>query len=152
MSDSDRIEKEVVIRAPRSRVWAAIADSKEFGTWFHCRFEGAFEVGRWVRAAITEPGAEWDGVPFVVYVERVEPEHHLSFRWHQHEVDPDGDFADEPTTLVTFDLEDAADGTLLRIAESGFDALPDGRAARERNAGGWEIQAQRISTHVEGEA
>jgi hypothetical protein len=58
--------------------------------------------------------------------------------------------ASDPTTLVSFDLEDAPEGTRLRIVESGFDALPPGVGvgARERNAEGWAIQAERISEHV----
>jgi uncharacterized protein YndB with AHSA1/START domain len=30
----DRIEKQVVLRAPLDRVWRAISDSQEFGQWF----------------------------------------------------------------------------------------------------------------------
>jgi len=148
MSETDRIEKEVLIQAPRASVWAAVGDSQQFGKWFRCRFEGPFVAGRWLRAVLTEP--EWDGIPFVVFVERVEPERHLSFRWHADDVDLAGDYTREPTTLVTFDLEDAAEGTLLRITESGFDALPGdlGPAGRERNAKGWAIQADRVTNHV----
>lgn len=148
MSSSDRIEKDVVLPAPRSRVWAAIGDSAEFGAWFNCRFEGPFEAGKELRATLQEPG--YEGFPFVVFVERVEPERHLSFRWHvNHDVDLDGDYADDPTTLVSFDLEDADGGTRLRIVESGFDAAGDaGAKARERNAQGWAIQAERVTTYV----
>jgi hypothetical protein len=55
----------------------------------------------------------------------------------------------EPTTLVTFELEDAEGGTRLRIVGSGFDALPlDWREdARESNDEGWTIQAERIAKH-----
>lgn len=148
MSSTDRIEKEVLLRAPRSRVWAAVGDAAEFGAWFRCRFEGPFEAGRELRGTITEP--EWDGTPFVIFVERVEPERHLSFRWHAADVDLEGDYSDAPTTLVSFDLEDAPGGTRLRIVESGFDALRGdvGSAARERNDGGWSIQADRIAEYV----
>ena len=31
------------------------------------------------------------------------------------------DYSKEPTTLVVFELADAADGTLLTVVESGFD-------------------------------
>ncbi len=33
-SGTDRIEKKVVLRAPRERVWRAICDAKQFGSWF----------------------------------------------------------------------------------------------------------------------
>lgn len=149
MSDTDRIEKDVVLQAPRSRVWAAIGDSAEFGTWFRCRFEDPFEEGKTVRGILEEPG--WEGTPFVIVIERIESGRHLSFRWNATGVDSETDDSGELTTLVTFDLEDAPEGTRLRIVESGFDALPDdvGPDARDRNAEGWTIQAKRIAEHVD---
>lgn len=149
MSSTDRIEKDVVLSAPRSRVWAAVGDSTEFGKWFKCRFDGPFEEGKTIRATLLEPG--WEGTPFLAFVERVEPGRHLSFRWHVHDVDLDADYSGEPTTLVSFDLEDHPEGTRLRIVESGFDAVPGdlGSEARERNAEGWTIQAKRIADHVD---
>jgi uncharacterized protein YndB with AHSA1/START domain len=148
MPSSDRIEKEVVISAPRSRVWNAIGDAREFGTWFNAELEGPFEPGKTLHGTITEPG--WEGTPMMLFVERVEPERHLSFRWHPYAVDPDADYATEPTTLVTFELEDAEGGTRLRIVESGFDAVPLDRReeARKSNDEGWTIQAERITKHV----
>lgn len=148
MPSTDRIEKEVLLHAPRPRVWAAIGDSEQFGAWFRCRFEGPFEAGKELHGTITEP--DWDGTPFVVFVERVEPERHLSFRWHAEDVDLEGDYADAATTLVSFDLEDAPGGTLLRIVESGFDALDPGVGPekRDRNDEGWSIQAERIAQYV----
>ena len=37
MSDTDRIEKRIVLRSPRSRVWRALTDPAEFGQWFGVR-------------------------------------------------------------------------------------------------------------------
>ena len=31
---TDRIEKQIVLKAPRARVWRAISDKTEFGAWF----------------------------------------------------------------------------------------------------------------------
>ena len=45
MSSTDRIEKRVTLKAPRTRVWKAISDSREFGEWFHASFEGPFVAG-----------------------------------------------------------------------------------------------------------
>ena len=55
---TDRIEKSVVLRASRSRVWRAISDAKEFGTWFRMSLDGAFVAGRTVQAKVTIPGYE----------------------------------------------------------------------------------------------
>ena len=44
--NTDRIEKKILLRAPRERVWRAISDAKEFGSWFGVVFEGHFAEGR----------------------------------------------------------------------------------------------------------
>ena len=48
--DRDRIEKTILLRAPLKRVWRALSDSTEFGSWFGMRFDGPFEPGRTMRA------------------------------------------------------------------------------------------------------
>ena len=50
---SDRIEKQVVLRAPLDRVWRAISDSGQFGQWFGVRIDGPFVAGASVTATIT---------------------------------------------------------------------------------------------------
>jgi len=147
-STTDRIEKQVVLKAPRARVWHALADAEEFGRWFGCRFEGGFSPGRRVKGTITDPPGyehlEWD-----VLVERMEPERLFSFRWHPG-ADPPG--PEVPRTLVTFTLEEVPEGTRLTLVESGFDALPAERRARafSDNEQGWQEQMGRIARHVEG--
>jgi hypothetical protein len=54
----DRIEKRLDLRAPRSRVWRAIANAEEFGAWFGVRIDGAFTPGTSVQGRITSPGYE----------------------------------------------------------------------------------------------
>jgi uncharacterized protein YndB with AHSA1/START domain len=54
----DRIEKTVLLRAPRSRVWRAIATSEQFGEWFGATLDRAFAEGQTVRGPITHPGYE----------------------------------------------------------------------------------------------
>jgi uncharacterized protein YndB with AHSA1/START domain len=55
---SDRIEKRIEIGAPVSRVWRAITDYREFGTWFRVAMEGPFVAGKEARGRITYPGKE----------------------------------------------------------------------------------------------
>ena len=73
-----------------------------------------------------------------------------SFRWHPYAVDPAVDYSAEPTTLVEFRLEEIPEGTLLRIAESGFDRIPAERRAEafRMNEDGWAGQARNIEQHV----
>ena len=145
---SDRIEKQIDIKAPIARVWRAIADYREFGTWFRVAMEGPFVAGKRARGRITYPGKE--NLVMTVTVQRIEPERLFSFTWHPYAIDPDTDYSAEPPTLVEFILEPVADGTRLTVVESGFDALPAHRRdlAFRMNEGGWAIQVQNVAQHV----
>jgi len=150
---TDAIHKQVLLRATRERVWRAISDSKEFGHWFGVKFEGPFPAGATVKGVITptkvdavvaESQKPHEGTAFEIEVETIEPEHKLSFRWH-----PYGCPSDAPT-LVTFTLEDADDGVLLIVTESGFDQIPIERRAKafEMNEGGWAAQMTLIEKYL----
>src|SRR5437667_9764959 len=52
---TDRIEKRVVLRAPRTRVWRALTNAAEVGTWFRVKLEGAFTEGNSVLARLSMP-------------------------------------------------------------------------------------------------
>ena len=146
---SDRIEKQIVLRAPRARVWRALADTGEFGPWFRVQFPpGTFAAGERVSGRILHPG--YEHMTMDVEVVEVSPERRLSYRWHPYAIDPNVDYTPEPTTLVTFTLEDAADGTLLTIVESGFDHIPAHRRdeAFRMNDSGWAGQLKNIERHV----
>jgi uncharacterized protein YndB with AHSA1/START domain len=150
MDSTDRIEKKIVLRAPRSRVWRALTDAQQFGTWFRVKLESGFEVGRKVVGKITYPG--YEHVTFEVTVERMDAERLFSFRWHPYAVDPTVDYSAEPTTLVEFQLAEAEGGTLLTVVESGFDRIPAGRRdeAFRMNEGGWTQQMENVRRHVAG--
>jgi uncharacterized protein YndB with AHSA1/START domain len=156
---ADRIEKSVLLRATKKRIWRAIADSAEFGKWFGVRFDSPFFPGAHVRGVIvpTTVDAEvakaqkpYEGTPFEITVERMEPEKLFSFRWHPYAVEKGADYSAEPTTLVMFELEDAPGGVMLTVSESGFDGIPLERRAKafEMNEGGWAKQVQLIERYV----
>jgi len=148
MSNTDRITKTITLRAPRSRVWKAIADAEEFGTWFRMKLEGPFVEGAPIHGRITYPG--YEHLSFDLFVEKIEPERYFAYRWHPYAVDPTVDYSSEPTTLVEFRLEDAGSETRLTVEESGFDQLPPGRKdeAFRMNSGGWDEQMLNIQAHV----
>jgi len=150
MTDSNRIEKKILLRAPKARVWRALTNAQEFGTWFRVNFEGPFEVGRSVKGRITYPGKEH--LLMEITVERMDSEDVFAYRWHPYAVDPAVDYSKEPTTLVEFHLEDAPGGTMLTISESGFDKVPANRRAEafRMNDAGWSAQVEAIRRHVEG--
>jgi uncharacterized protein YndB with AHSA1/START domain len=146
---TDRIERRILLKAPRARVWRALSDAEEFGRWFGVKLKGqTFGVGQRTQGYITYPG--YEHVMFDVQIERMEPERLLSWRWHPAAVERDVDYSKEPTTLVVFELADADGGTLLSIVESGFDNVPPQRRmeAFRMNSGGWDGQIKNIERHV----
>ncbi len=148
MTETDRIEKKVILRAPRSRVWRAIADAQEFGRWFGVKLEGTFVEGAQIGGKITYPG--YEHLTMEVEVVRIEPERYFAYRWHPYAVNPTVDYSSEPMTLVEFRLEEADGATLLTIVESGFDQIPLARRAEafRKNEGGWAEQTRNIERHV----
>jgi len=148
MTNTDRIEKKVILRAPRSRVWRAIATAEEFGAWFGVKLEGPFAEGATVRGKITHPG--YEHLTMEMLVERIEPERYFAYRWHPYAIDTAVDYTSEPTTLVEFRLDDADGGTVLTIVESGFDRIPLARRAEafRMNDQGWTEQLKSIERHV----
>lgn len=146
---TDRIERQILLKAPRSRVWRALADAEAFGDWFGVALKGQrFVAGQRTQGHITYPG--YEHIVFDVLVGRVEPERMLSFRWHPYPVDPAIDYSQETATLVVFELEEVDGGTLLRLVESGFDNVPPARRqeAFRMNSGGWDEQMKNIETYV----
>jgi uncharacterized protein YndB with AHSA1/START domain len=156
---TDRIEKKVLLRAPLKRVWSALSDSREFGSWFGAKFSGPFTPGAIVRGSIEPTTVDatvaatqkpYAGKPFEITIDRIEPERVFSFRWHPFAVEPGVDYSKEPTTLIVFELSAVPEGTMLTIVESGFDGIP--LARREKaftmNDQGWTMQATLIEKYV----
>jgi uncharacterized protein YndB with AHSA1/START domain len=144
----DRIEKQIEIQAPVSRVWRALTDYREFGEWFRVKLEGPFVPGHAAVGKITWPG--YEHVTWRAVIQSMEPEKLFSFTWHPYSVDPNTDYSKETPTLVEFRLAATATGTLLLLTESGFEKIPNNRRAEAflRNDGGWTQQMQNIATYV----
>jgi uncharacterized protein YndB with AHSA1/START domain len=146
--ETDRIEKKIVLRAPRSRVWRAIANAEEFSSWFAVKLEGAFAPGKSIQGRITVKG--YEHLTVEIAVDRIEPEHLLSYRWHPYAIDTSVDYSKEPMTLVEFRLAEVPGGTELTVVESGFDSIPLGRRAEafRMNGQGWADQLKNIERYV----
>jgi uncharacterized protein YndB with AHSA1/START domain len=157
--DADRIEKKILLHASLKRVWRALADSGEFGSWFGVRFEGPFAPGVAVRgvispttvdAAVGKAQEQYEGKPFEIVVEKMEAERLFSFRWHPFAVEANVDYSAEPMTLVEFMLEEVTEGVMLTVTESGFDQIPLARRAKAftANEGGWGMVVGLIAKYV----
>ena len=144
----DRIEKSILLRVPRARVWKALADAEAFGQWFGVKLNGSFAPGARLGGKVLHKG--YENCPFEITIERMEPERLLSWRWHPASIDPKVDYSAEPTTLVVFELKEVADGTLLTVVESGFEGIPLARRpeAYRGNEQGWAGQMKAIEKYV----
>jgi uncharacterized protein YndB with AHSA1/START domain len=145
---NDRIEQEIDLKAPVSRVWRALTDYREFGEWFLVKLEEPFVAGQVSGGQLTHPG--YEHLRMEVVVQKVEPERYFSYTWHPYAIDPVVDYSQETPTLVEFRLEKSAKGTLLKVTESGFDKVPSARRleAFRMNDNGWGQQLKNIESHV----
>jgi uncharacterized protein YndB with AHSA1/START domain len=151
-TSTDRIEKTVMLDAPRSRVWRALTDVQQFNTWFGVSLTSPFTPGAEVSGHLASP--KYAHITLHLWVETLEPERHFAFRWHPFAIEEGVDYAAEPTTLVTFTLEDEGRGTRLSIVESGFDAIPESRRAKAfaMNSNGWTSQTENIRKYLAANA
>lgn len=160
--DTDRIEKKILLRAPRKRVWRALSDSTDFGAWFGMKFDGPFKPGAKMRGVLvpTKVNAEigaaqknYEGMEFEFTIEQMELERVFAFRWHPHAIERGFDYSAEPTTLVVFTLADAPDGVMLTVTESGFEQIPLERRAKAftANQQGWSAALKLLEEYLAGE-
>jgi uncharacterized protein YndB with AHSA1/START domain len=148
-STTDRIERQIVLKATRARIWQALTNIEEFNSWFRVKIPGKkFVAGQKFSGQVTYPG--YEHIVFEVTIEKSEPERLLAWRWHPAAIDPKADYSSEPTTLVEFTLQDAVGGTLLTVVESGIDKIPVARRLEvfRGNSEGWDMQMQNIEKHV----
>jgi uncharacterized protein YndB with AHSA1/START domain len=145
----NRIEKQVEIAAPVSRVCQALTDSRQFGDWFLVKMDGPFVSGKPVAGQITHPG--YEHLRMEIVVKTITPETLFSFTWHPYAVDSKVDYSEEEPTLIEFRLRAVPRGTLLTVTESGFEKIPAERRAEAilRNDGGWAQQMKNVQAYVD---
>ena len=145
-ASTDQIQKTMVLRAPRSRVWRALTDPAQFNEWFGVQLTDPFLPGARVQGPFTSPG--YDHLTMDITIAQVEPERLFSWRWH-----PGGDThidPAEPTTLVVFELEEVPEGTRLTVTETGFDRVPAARRSKayRENDEGWSGQFESLQKYL----
>ncbi|MGH2681470.1 MAG: SRPBCC domain-containing protein [Actinomycetota bacterium] len=140
MKIPDEVRRELDIRAPRERVWAALTEPEQLLRWFPTK-----------RAEINlRPGGdavlEWDEAKAEAVVDVVEPPRRFVFRWR-----PEG--LGRPFTTVLFTLEEVGNGasTRVRLVESGFASLPDQieTQSQKGNDEGWAHELDELKEYLE---
>ena len=157
---SDTIRKETILKAPLARVWDALSKAEAFGAWFGMRFDQpefrpdtlmtGFIMPTQVNEEVAKAQKPYEGTAFAFRVNDIVPMKSISFSWHPYAVDKTHDYSAEPMTVITFTLEEVADGTRLVLTESGFDKIPLARRAEafRMNEGGWAMQMQLIEAYL----
>jgi uncharacterized protein YndB with AHSA1/START domain len=145
---SDKIERETVIAAPVERVWALLTEAEHLGRWFA---DAGAEIDLRQGGAMT---LTWTGHGTQsARVVAVEPPTRFAYRWAPFK-DPGGDEPVEGnSTLVEFTLAPVADGTRLRVVESGFAALATSDEQRAENhkgnTEGWAMELGELADYAQ---
>ena len=145
---SDKIEKQVELKAPVEKVWKSLTDHRQFGEWFGVKIDQPFASGEKSTGQFTLDGCDdkrWNAT-----VQKIEPQRLFSWTWHPYAMDPNVDYSHEEPTLVEFTLEAVPGGTLLKVVESGFDRVPEHRRAEafQMDERGWGFQLENIERYV----
>ena|SRR5438309_4606174 len=136
----DSVERELILPAPPERVWAALTQADQLAAWFGT--QAAIELRPGGALTFT-----WDGSTGPVgqnsgVVEIVEPPRRFAFRWQSFGTDV-------PATRVEFTLEPHAEGTLLRLVESGFASLPPRlrTEGHQQHTEGWQRELGELAAY-----
>ena len=138
-----RIERQILIRAPVDVVWAVVTEPEHISGWFSDSVDLDLRPGGRAVLHWNEHGTVHG------QVERVEPPHFFSFRWV---VGPGPELAEDNSTLVEFSFSAEGESTRLTVVESGFRDLAGPDAERQRHFDshrrGWERELGELDEYV----
>lgn len=141
----DRIEREVVVAAPRERVWEIITQAEHVGKWFGDSAEIDLRPGGAIVMRMDKFGTVY------ATIERIDEPNYFSYRWNPGIVDEKP--TNEKSTLVEFTLTPQGEQTRVRVVETGFSRLPRSESERAEqfkdNTNGWAIQLRDLNEYVE---
>ena len=147
----DSIEKEIVVRASKERVYAALTTPDQLVKWFPVGAEGKFDTGERPVLDFGEYGK------FKIYVVAANPHDYFAYRCVPGSVycpqGFEGDVLAEPNTLVEFTLEEVEGGTKVHVKESGIASLPAEviEQTLKGNNDGWDFMLERLVGYLDGE-
>jgi uncharacterized protein YndB with AHSA1/START domain len=140
----DTIQREIVLRAPKQRVFEAITDPTKIINWFPDRVEGTLKKGEQSVFDFTDFGK------VALHVVASDPHDYFAYRWVPSVGASEEDPLKQANTLVEFRLEDVAEGTMLKLTESGFASLPKEviEKSLSDNNEGWDMMIARLEKYM----
>lgn len=138
------IHREIVINAPKERIFEAISNPDEVTKWFPETLEGNYTVGEQPIMGFGEAGKNQ------ICIIASQPYEYFAFRWIPGANHYLGDVLTVPNTLVEFKINEQADGTCkVTLTESGFANLPKEimETAFNQNSDGWDFMLGRFKTY-----
>lgn len=145
MAIMDIIERNIILPCSRERAWVALTTAKGLSNWFGPDVDLEFKVGgkfnmRWSNGDRTTG-----------QVEAIDAPNKFAYRWYADDTDNSKPMQTDNSTLVTFTLEDNAEGTQLTVVETGFAGLP--AKAREKvhkeNTHGWQVELGELLAYLQ---
>lgn len=127
------VERSIIVRAGRERVWQAITTPEHLALWFEQIHFERLAVGE-----VLTFGREGAGS-----IALVEPMERFGFRWQIAWPHP-------AQTLVILALETVSEGTRITVTEQGFEALPE-EVRNEHfksNTQGWGSVLDALATYL----
>jgi uncharacterized protein YndB with AHSA1/START domain len=135
---ADSVERDILIEASPEVVWGVITEPEQISRWFSDQAEVEARAGADGSLTWRPGGRGGDREADMIVPIRVvdaEPFRRFTFRWNH----PLGARPDENNSaLVEFSLTEEADGTRLRVVESGIDAVTHDEEDRARYLGSHE--------------
>ncbi|MBI4911171.1 MAG: SRPBCC domain-containing protein [Acidobacteria bacterium] len=144
----DSIEKEIIVRASKERVYAALTTPEQFVKWFALGVEGTFEAGEHPVLDFGEYGK------FRILVVAADPVDYFAYRCVPGSMFcPQGflgEVLEHPNTLVEFRLEAVPGGTKVHLRESGIASLPPEfiEQTLKGNEDGWTFMIGRLEAYL----
>lgn len=139
------VRRSIHIAASVDKVWQAVTDPAHISRWFGTtEFDGA---GAGATGTMTFGSDD----PIPLRIEAIDAPHSVSYRWsnddalgtHPAEID------EATSTVFTFSLEPAGDGTQLTVVETGFDRTSAPAANLASHGEGWTIELDKLVALLE---
>lgn len=148
----DSIDLERHLQVPPARVWAALTDPSQAGTWFVAKARITPELGG-AYELVWDPDTPRNHSTIGCRITAIAPRRYLAFTWRgpdelsaiMNEGDPP-----PPPTHVTISLATSPRGTDIRVRHTGFGPGADWARARAGHERAWAACLDRLEAFLAG--